>query len=128
MHKIVTKIFGHGDSFPEASSSSGSGIHFIVNGWTVSAQAGWGHYCSANPTRNGGVPLHRDTIRRDCEVAIWDDDNNWLDFGGDNVKGWVNWHVVINLVAWLSAAAGKPSSKLVLEFFRHEERLAVEVR
>ena len=128
MHKITTKIFGHSPGFSDVGENGvGRGIHFITNGWTVSAQVGWGHYHSADPSRTGGVPLRGDTIRENCEVAIWDDDNNWIHFGPDTVKGWVNWHVVISLVCWLSSATDKPSASKVLEFFHYQERLPVEV-
>ena len=57
------------------------------NGLTISVQFGSGNYCTnRNETFNG---LSRDVITsQSAEIAIWDKDGKWFDFGPDTVKGY----------------------------------------
>ena len=50
----------------------------FANGYTISVQFGNGNYCT------------RDSIgvAESAEIAIWDKDRTWYDFGMDTVKGW----------------------------------------
>lgn len=113
---VHVKIFGESSAFrQEVDEGAGRGVHFISNGWTVSAQAGWGSYCSADPTRSGEV-LTRQTIRVDCEIAIWPSvDGKMICFGTDTVKGWVPWEVVVELVHWLSCRDEIPTEGELVE-------------
>ena len=56
------------------------------NGNTVSVQWGNGNYCN-NRDLTPGSPAPRDACQT-AEIAAWDSDDNWYDFGHDNVKGW----------------------------------------
>lgn len=57
------------------------------NGWTVSVMFGVSNYCSNRKLIFGhDCPPHSIT----AEIAAWDADDNWHDFGNDTVKGWVN--------------------------------------
>jgi hypothetical protein len=47
------------------------------NGWTISVQFGMANYATIE-----------DGISISAEIAIWDKDNNWYDFGNDKVKGY----------------------------------------
>jgi hypothetical protein len=55
----------------------GFSIRF-ANGYTISVQFGNGNYCT------------RDSIgvAESAEIAIWDKDRTWYNFGMDLVKGW----------------------------------------
>ena len=60
------------------------------NGWTISVQFGYGNYCD-----NGRHPDGWDfgkkqevTESSDAEIAIWDANGEWYDFGSDTVKGY----------------------------------------
>ena len=50
----------------------------FANRYTISVQFGNGNYCT------------RDSIdvAESAEIAIWDKDRTWYDFGMDTVKGW----------------------------------------
>ena len=48
------------------------------NGLTISVQFGIGNYSSRD----------RNDVAESAEIAIWDENQNWYDFGGDRVKGW----------------------------------------
>ena len=49
----------------------------FANGYTISVQFGQGNYCSRD-VRNKAVS---------AEIAIWDKDGTWYNFGHDTVKG-----------------------------------------
>lgn len=94
------KIFG--ETMPNnVESGSGKGIHFIVNGWCLSAQAGWGNYCSQDPTRCH-IDLTPNIIRTDCEIAIWNTKNDkMIKLENDTVMGWVSWDMVFDIIEYL---------------------------
>ena len=48
------------------------------NKLTISVQFGLGNYCSRN----------EDDKAVSAEIAIWDENRKWYDFGNDEVKGW----------------------------------------
>lgn len=50
------------------------------NGNTISVQWGSGNYCTDRDKSQ------RETLT--AEIAIWDKDNRWHNFGNDQVKGW----------------------------------------
>ena len=64
------------------------------NGFTISVQWGTGNYCENNrPSIDHSDQL--DWSNRpgeysspDAEIAIWNKDNVWYDFGHDRVKGY----------------------------------------
>lgn len=67
----------------------------FANGWTVSVQWGTGNYCE-----NRQVLISQfadwETVDREvgaagsatAEIAAWDKDGKWFDFGTDEVAGW----------------------------------------
>lgn len=55
------------------------------NGWTVSVMFGQYNYCD-NRNFNAVAPAECNN----AEIAAWDADDNWHDFGNDTVKGWVS--------------------------------------
>jgi hypothetical protein len=60
------------------------------NGITISVQFGSGNYCERkNLHANYGSEMLNDIIESsDAEIAIWDEDDNWFNFGSDTVRGW----------------------------------------
>ena len=73
------------------------------NGWTISVQFGYGNYCDNNHHPEGlnfHLHTHLMEIQRnfskkqevtessDAEIAIWDADGEWYNFGSDTVKGY----------------------------------------
>lgn len=77
------------------TSGYNRGFHMTFeNGITVSVQWGKGNYCERRNKRGHITDDLKEPITTspDAEIAIWDADNNWLDFGaptGGDVKGWV---------------------------------------
>ena len=62
------------------------------NGWTVSVQWGVMNYCT-NRSMDRWTPS-ADAIAGSAgsptaEIAAWDQNGVWYDFGADTVKGWV---------------------------------------
>lgn len=63
------------------------------NGWTVSVQFGTGNYCENRSLEPAGDYLRadRDAGARGCktaEIAAWNKNETWYDFGNDQVKGY----------------------------------------
>jgi hypothetical protein len=60
------------------------------NGITISVQFGSSNYCERkNLHANYGSEMLNDIIESsDAEIAIWDEDDNWFNFGSDTVRGW----------------------------------------
>ena len=116
-HPVSVKIFGESSSFGEPET--GKGIHFITNGYTFSAQAGWGNYCSADPNR-GGDRLTPNTIRDDCEIAIWENtDGSLIQISEhDSVRGWVPWGNILDMVEWLRSQPDTPTKEDVIKQIR----------
>ena len=58
------------------------------NGWTVSVQFGRWNYCAGR--EKSYEEIKEDGAESpDCEIAAWDMNNEWYDFGDDKVKGHV---------------------------------------
>ena len=64
------------------------------NGWTVSVMFGSGNYCEMKYdiywTSENGVKAKRSHESKDAEIAAWDFDGNWFDFGCDTVDGYIS--------------------------------------
>ena len=98
---IHVKLFGESQVLNNVEPLSGKGLHFLINGWVLSCQAGWGNYCSESPTVSH-KNLTAQTIRTNCEIAIWKDgNNNMIEFDGDSVMGYVPWDMVLDIVEYL---------------------------
>lgn len=78
--------------------TQGKGVQMtFANGWTVSVQWGSGNY-SDHYIRSARAGEHWDTVQRSvgeqgsktAEIAAWDANKTWYDFGGDTVKGYVS--------------------------------------
>lgn len=84
--------------------TQGKGFHITFdNGWTASVQWGSGNYCenfdldARSADANAGAKGSKT-----AEIAAWDKDGNWYNFGDDNVKGYVTPNQVLtflNMVA-----------------------------
>lgn len=91
------------------------------NGWTVSVQWGAGNYCQHRDailgmTMDKMLELGRGTCldfveSEDAEVAAWDKDNNWHDFGSDEVYGWLKPDQVVAFLAGIATGHGNPSKR-----------------
>ena len=61
------------------------------NGLTISVQIGSGNYCE---NRSLGIPEDFDpdvpNTSTNAEIAIWDGNQNWNNFGLDIIAGWVS--------------------------------------
>jgi hypothetical protein len=77
--------------------TDGRGFHMtFANGWTVSVQFGPYSHCS-NRDLNSRIGesyarASRDAGKQgsiDAEIAAWDSNDVWYDFGDDKIKGWV---------------------------------------
>ena len=116
---ITLKIFGESEYGNDVEEKTGRGMHFIVNGWLLSAQAGWGSYCSADPTRSH-CKLTGDTVRTDCEIALWNTkDNNMIILDEEIVMGYVKWDMVFDIIEWLRKQKSIPTEKQVRDKVLH---------
>ena len=58
------------------------------NGWTISVQWGYGNYCDNNTYYVSDFENTKDLESTTAEIAMWDKDGKWFDFGNDTVKGY----------------------------------------
>lgn len=78
------------------------------NGLTISVQFGTSNYCErrdyTSPYKSEMLN-DQDIIKsQNAEIAIWDKDNNWFDFGSDTVKGWCSANEIANWIEKVSNA------------------------
>jgi hypothetical protein len=94
MISIQEKVKGYeGEVFISSHIPAGVQMTF-ANGNTISIQFGYGNYCENR---------HRSKSEcRDAEIAIWNDNDEWYNFGSDTVKGWCNMDEV---AYWIHFAA-----------------------
>lgn len=62
------------------------------NGLTISIQFGVGNYCERRSfTGSFQSEMSEPIIQSEnAEIAIWNDQNAWYNFGSDTVMGWVS--------------------------------------
>jgi hypothetical protein len=60
------------------------------NGWTISVQFGYGNYCDNGHHPDGFYFFNKvDRVKAaNAEIAIWDKEGEWYNFGADTVKGY----------------------------------------
>jgi len=82
------------------------------NGFTISVQFGVGNYCER------GRLSFEDEVKEDrvesknAEIAIWDNEGKWFDFGHDQVKGYCDTDEVAGWITLCSAAANMEDLKV----------------
>jgi hypothetical protein len=79
----------------------------FANGITISVQWGSGNYCDRRNFSDGlKTDLKHDVVQcSNAEIAIWDAEQVWFDFGRDQVKGWVDANEVATWITLVSEAA-----------------------
>lgn len=94
MIKIQNKIKGYdGEAFLAEEVPAGLHMKF-ENGNVISIQFGYGNYCD-----------NKHLSKSECsnaEIAIWNADGKWYDFGGDEVKGYCS---ADEIAEWINFAA-----------------------
>lgn len=76
------------------------------NGWTISVQFGFGNYCSKK--QSGYKESMESDIwsSDDAEIAIWDKEGNWYNFGNDEVKGFCS---ADEVAEWIQFTSKQPA-------------------
>jgi hypothetical protein len=76
------------------------------NGITISVQFGLSNYCERrNMTVLIQSEIKMDRVEsKDAEIAIWDKEGTWFNFGHDQVKGWVEADEVATWIIFCTAA------------------------
>jgi hypothetical protein len=78
------------------------------NGLTISVQFGTGDYCERGspyaPYKSEMLNGQDITESQNAEIAVWDENNNWFDFGTDTVKGWCSANEVAKWIEKVSKA------------------------
>ena len=72
-------------------STSNKGFQLTFeNGWTISVQFGYGNYCDNYRHPDGWDFSKKQEVTQssDAEIAIWDANGEWYNFGSDTVKGY----------------------------------------
>jgi len=72
------------------------------NGWTVSVMFGVGNYCS-NRQLTFGHGAIAPAECKNAEIAAWDADGKWHDFGDNTVKGWVSADEVADFIQMIKS-------------------------
>jgi hypothetical protein len=93
----------------------------FANGWTVSVQWGHGNYCE-NRDKGGFIDFERYhagelqdfSESKSAEIAAWDADGNYHNFGRDEVKGWCSPDEVAIFVLSIAHGKGKPKAREAL--------------
>jgi hypothetical protein len=68
----------------------GKGFHMtFANGWTISVQFGPGNYCGNYNLPYGSLRPTELPPSATAEIAIFNSEGEWFDFGDDKVKGYV---------------------------------------
>lgn len=94
MIQITEKLKGgEGDKFDKTQIASGFRMTFS-NGNTISVQFGIGNYCENRDESK--------TSSKNAEIAIWNKENVWYNFGSDEVKGWCD---ADEVARWINFAA-----------------------
>lgn len=88
LQELVRKAcyYKKGNSMLSISQHKGFQLKFD-NGWTVSVQFGPGNYCERNSTEYNAPKLTDKWDSATAEVAAWNADGVWFDFGCDKVQG-----------------------------------------
>ena len=83
-----------------STSNKGFSLTF-ENGWTISVQFGYGNYCDNNRHPDGWDFSKKQEVTQssDAEIAIWDADGEWYNFGSDTVKGYCS---AIEVAEWIA--------------------------
>ena len=86
--------------------TSGKGFQMkFANGWTVSVQFGKGNYCDhyhATWSEEVDVSLGAKGSST-AEIAAWDSEGTWHDFGTDTVKGYCTPNEVSEFISMIAA-------------------------
>ena len=86
--------------------TGGKGFHMtFANGWTVSVQFGPGNYCE---NRNMAITVEQEQFAGkkgsiNAEIAAWNADGNWHDFGDDTVRGWCSTDDVADFIHMIAS-------------------------
>ena len=95
MITLTDKIIGFDQNKILNDKSIKAGFQMtFANGNTISVQFGFGNYCE-NKYKSEDCSI-------DAEIAIWNENKNWYDFGSDTVKGYCNMDEVAK---WINFAA-----------------------
>lgn len=86
-----------------STSNKGFSLTF-ENGWTISVQFGYGNYCDNNRHPDGWDFSKKQEVTQssDAEIAIWDADGEWYNFGSDTVKGYCSANEVAEWITKVS--------------------------
>ena len=93
----------------------------------ISVQFGAGSYCERKNVPFIGdmdVPLVRSN---DAEIAIWDKEGKWFDFGDDEVKGNVDTDEVAKWIELCSSVKDIDDLKMLSKFPNNKEHQAYKV-
>ena len=83
-------------------STSNKGFQLTFeNGWTISVQFGYGNYCDNNRHPDGWDFSKKQEVTQssDAEIAIWDANGEWYNFGSGTVKGYCS---AIEVAEWIA--------------------------
>ena len=87
----------------KATQNKGFSLTF-ENNLTISVQFGYANYCENRNYGRIDSVMQSDDVREciNAEIAIWDEENNWFNFGSDTVKGYVDANEVAR---WINKVA-----------------------
>ena len=101
-------------------STRNRGFHMTFqNGMTISVQFGHTNYCSRrndhpyDSTKFEEMDEMRQLIieSNTAEIAIWNTEGKWFNFGSDTVKGWVDTDEVATWIIFCTAATSMEDLK-----------------
>jgi len=85
-----------------STHNKGFAITF-ANGNTVSVQWGPSNYCEARGMDYEAPMREPSWDSATAEVAAWDSETKWHNFGGDQVRGWMTPDEVLEFLSWAAS-------------------------
>jgi len=78
----------------------------FANGLVISVQWGSMNYCDRRSIdADPRTEMNQETVQSEtAEIAIWNLDSDWFNFGSDEVKGWCTANEVADWISMVAAA------------------------
>ena len=90
------------------------------NGNTASVQWGPGNYCENRDFTDAS------DSSTTAEIAAWNNDGDWLEFGTDTVKGWCEPDEVASFIKWVANNTINPGHSWWNKATDHELNLTMD--
>ena len=104
------------------------GFQLTFDNLTISVQIGIHNYCERRNTLPELDPeLRSDSVKsNNAEIAIWDKEGNWFNFGNDEVKGWVETKEIAKWIDAISKSKDLDDLKILSATFQIVKNVTIK--